>query len=205
MTDTSLAISGYHYDHAGLNGSHNYLLPTVFRLLDGLNLPAGERRLFELGCGNGSVAHELARRGWDVTGVDPRWRASRKRSAPIPTSSSTPVRPMTIWRRATANSRSSSVWKWSSTSIFPASMLQPYFHCYRGGGVRPSCPRPTTATGKTSLSRSAAKWTDISPPCGITATSSSGPCAPSRSCSKQPASTISASSESVVSRRWPRL
>jgi len=71
MTDTSLAISGYHYDHAGLNGSHNYLLPTVFRLLDGLNLPAGERRLFELGCGNGSVAHELARRGWDVTGVDP--------------------------------------------------------------------------------------------------------------------------------------
>ena len=71
MTDTSPAISGYHYDHAGLNCSHGYLLPTVFRLLDGLNLPAGERRLFELGCGNGSVAHELARRGWDVTGVDP--------------------------------------------------------------------------------------------------------------------------------------
>jgi 2-polyprenyl-3-methyl-5-hydroxy-6-metoxy-1,4-benzoquinol methylase len=71
MTDISTAISGYHYDHAGLNCSHSYLLPTVFRLLDGLNLPAGERRLFELGCGNGAVAHELARRGWDVTGVDP--------------------------------------------------------------------------------------------------------------------------------------
>ena len=64
-------LSGYRYDQASLNHSHGYLLPTVFRLLDGLNLPAGERRLFELGCGNGSVAHELARRGWDVTGVDP--------------------------------------------------------------------------------------------------------------------------------------
>lgn len=71
MTDTSPAISGYHYDHAGLNCSHGYLLPTVLRLLDGLHVPAGQRRLFEVGCGNGSVAHELTRRGWDVTGVDP--------------------------------------------------------------------------------------------------------------------------------------
>ncbi len=71
MTDMSTAISGYHYDHAGLNCSHSYLLPTVFRLLDSLNLPAGERHLFELGCGNGAVADELTRRGWDVTGVDP--------------------------------------------------------------------------------------------------------------------------------------
>lgn len=69
--DTSSAISGYHYNHAGLNCSHGYLLPTVFRLLDGLNLPADQRRLFEVGCGNGSIAHELTRRGWDVTGVDP--------------------------------------------------------------------------------------------------------------------------------------
>lgn len=64
-------ISGYSYDHAGPSHSHGYLLPTVFRLLERLNLPAGERRLFELGCGNGSVAHELSRRGWDVIGVDP--------------------------------------------------------------------------------------------------------------------------------------
>lgn len=27
--------------------------------------------LFELGCGNGSVAMKLTGRGWDVTGVDP--------------------------------------------------------------------------------------------------------------------------------------
>ncbi|HRY14892.1 MAG TPA: methyltransferase domain-containing protein [Candidatus Competibacteraceae bacterium] len=64
-------LSGYRYADSALNHSHDYLLPAVFRLLDGLNLPADQRRLFELGCGNGSVAHELTRHGWDVTGVDP--------------------------------------------------------------------------------------------------------------------------------------
>jgi 2-polyprenyl-6-hydroxyphenyl methylase/3-demethylubiquinone-9 3-methyltransferase len=64
-------ISGYRYVNAGLGHSHAYLLPTLYRLLDGLDLPDGQRRLFELGCGNGSVANVLARRGWDVTGVDP--------------------------------------------------------------------------------------------------------------------------------------
>lgn len=27
--------------------------------------------MFELGCGNGGVAHAFSLRGWDVTGVDP--------------------------------------------------------------------------------------------------------------------------------------
>lgn len=64
-------ISGYRYSNAGLSHSHDYLLPSVLRLLDELNLPGDHRRLFELGCGNGSVAQELTRRGWDLTGVDP--------------------------------------------------------------------------------------------------------------------------------------
>lgn len=34
-------------------------------------MPLERRRVFELGCGNGSVAHELRQRGFDVTGVDP--------------------------------------------------------------------------------------------------------------------------------------
>ncbi|MDG4595662.1 MAG: class I SAM-dependent methyltransferase [Candidatus Contendobacter sp.] len=71
MTDPSPNISSYRYANSELNHSHGYLLPTVLRLLDGLNLPAGERRLFELGCGNGSVAQALTQCGWDVTGVDP--------------------------------------------------------------------------------------------------------------------------------------
>lgn len=66
-----LDISGYRYTDSALNNSHGYLLLTVLRLLDEQSLPAGEKGLFELGCGNGSVAHELSRRAWDVTGVDP--------------------------------------------------------------------------------------------------------------------------------------
>ena len=66
-----LDISGYHYSGVTLSPSHDYLLPSVLRSLDDLDLPAGKKRLFELGCGNGSVARELAQRGWDVTGVDP--------------------------------------------------------------------------------------------------------------------------------------
>jgi 2-polyprenyl-6-hydroxyphenyl methylase/3-demethylubiquinone-9 3-methyltransferase len=71
MTDTTTDISGYRYTQAGLNHSHGFLLPTVLPLLDSLSARTAEKRLFELGCGNGSVANLLTQRGWDVTGVDP--------------------------------------------------------------------------------------------------------------------------------------
>lgn len=71
MATTKTDISGYRYDQDGLNHSHEYLLPAVLRLLRGLGRSTGGQRLFELGCGNGSVARELVRLGWDVTGVDP--------------------------------------------------------------------------------------------------------------------------------------
>jgi 2-polyprenyl-6-hydroxyphenyl methylase/3-demethylubiquinone-9 3-methyltransferase len=47
------------------------LWPTVFVELDRLGLPSDQRRVFEVGCGNGALAHELARQGWTVTGIDP--------------------------------------------------------------------------------------------------------------------------------------
>lgn len=65
------SISGYRYANEALSPSHDYLLPTVLKCLDGLNLPTAHKRLFELGCGNGSVAQVLAQRGWDITGIDP--------------------------------------------------------------------------------------------------------------------------------------
>jgi len=68
---TAAKISGYRYANASPGHHHDYLLPTVFETLDGLDLPAVQRRLFELGCGNRSVAHALTLRGWEVTGVDP--------------------------------------------------------------------------------------------------------------------------------------
>jgi len=66
-----LPITGYRYPHAELNASHDILLPTVQLLLNSLRIRPDERRLFEVGCGNGSVAHTLSQAGWDVTGVDP--------------------------------------------------------------------------------------------------------------------------------------
>ena len=68
------AITGYRNANAKLADSHTFLLPAVLRLMDGLDLPAAKRRLFELGCGNGSVARELTARGWDP----PRWRGSHR-------------------------------------------------------------------------------------------------------------------------------
>lgn len=68
---SAVDISGYRHTDAGLNQSHEILLPAIESLCDQLSLPDGERRLFELGCGNGSVANALTQRGWDVTGVDP--------------------------------------------------------------------------------------------------------------------------------------
>jgi 2-polyprenyl-3-methyl-5-hydroxy-6-metoxy-1,4-benzoquinol methylase len=65
-------IGGYVYENPSFNQSHQYLLPTIVRILDRFRPAIGEApRLFELGCGNGSVAHHLTTRGWDVTGVDP--------------------------------------------------------------------------------------------------------------------------------------
>lgn len=62
-------ISGYRYSDANLNHSHGYLLPAVLREL-GCIEAGTERRIFDLGCGNGSVA-VLHGDGWDVTGVKP--------------------------------------------------------------------------------------------------------------------------------------
>ena len=64
-------IIDYAYHNALLNCSHGYLLPAVTKILEDLHLSPDNQRLFELGCGNGSVANHLTEKGWDVTGVDP--------------------------------------------------------------------------------------------------------------------------------------
>jgi 2-polyprenyl-6-hydroxyphenyl methylase/3-demethylubiquinone-9 3-methyltransferase len=64
---------GYHdygYQSAGLGCSHDYLLPKVIEILDIERKNRGASRIFELGCGNGSIANELQKRGFEVQGVD---------------------------------------------------------------------------------------------------------------------------------------
>lgn len=63
------AISGYRYADGDTSCAHGYLLPAVRKELS--RLPASPRRLFDLGCGNGSVGAVLHAEGWDVEGVDP--------------------------------------------------------------------------------------------------------------------------------------
>ena len=77
-------ITGYRYADAQAGHHHAYLLPTVFKALGALALPTDERRLFELGCGNGSVAHVLSQRGWEVTGVDPSMEGIAQAKAAYP-------------------------------------------------------------------------------------------------------------------------
>jgi 2-polyprenyl-6-hydroxyphenyl methylase/3-demethylubiquinone-9 3-methyltransferase len=62
------SLSGYQYADGALNASHNYLLPAVTSILRAV-APA-PRRLFDLGCGNGSIAAELDRLGYAITGID---------------------------------------------------------------------------------------------------------------------------------------
>lgn len=63
-------ISGYEWDDSSLTCAHDYLLPNVLNELCKVNL-ISQKKLFELGCGNGSVANIFSRNGWHVTGIDP--------------------------------------------------------------------------------------------------------------------------------------
>lgn len=68
-------IDGYKYSDCNMTCAHAYLLPAVrselARLLPQIKSGAEQPRLFDLGCGNGSVASLISQDGWDVTGVDP--------------------------------------------------------------------------------------------------------------------------------------
>jgi 2-polyprenyl-6-hydroxyphenyl methylase/3-demethylubiquinone-9 3-methyltransferase len=64
-------ISGYLYENAANNISHEYLLPCVLEQLDDIGFTSAEsKRVIDVGCGNGSVAALLNSHGWSVTGID---------------------------------------------------------------------------------------------------------------------------------------
>jgi len=68
--ETTATFSGYAYEDSELNASHGYLMPALLDILASIDLSHARRSLFELGCGNGSVAAVLTQRGYQVTGVD---------------------------------------------------------------------------------------------------------------------------------------
>lgn len=66
---TEPKIDGYRWQNATCSCSHAYLVPALLNELE--RLPIEQKRIFELGCGNGSISNLLSGKGWDVTGVDP--------------------------------------------------------------------------------------------------------------------------------------
>jgi 2-polyprenyl-3-methyl-5-hydroxy-6-metoxy-1,4-benzoquinol methylase len=69
----AIGISGYGYSNAALGHEHAYLLPAVQSVLKNhfSTNTRPDKRIFDLGCGNGSVALYFAKLGYAVTGVDP--------------------------------------------------------------------------------------------------------------------------------------
>ncbi len=67
MTTETAFLESSNYTASGLRGAHAYLLPSLLSLSG--DLPP-RSRILDIGCGNGSVAAEFARRGHSVVGVD---------------------------------------------------------------------------------------------------------------------------------------
>ena len=66
-------IDGYIYKSSDFTGAHSYLLPALAKEVKAAfhSQPDQPKRLFDLGCGNGSVAGYLHDIGYEVVGVDP--------------------------------------------------------------------------------------------------------------------------------------
>jgi 2-polyprenyl-3-methyl-5-hydroxy-6-metoxy-1,4-benzoquinol methylase len=55
------------WTHDRFSGCHDYVLPVLLPILK--SLPAGAR-ILDVGCGNGSVTTEIAKRGYKMVGID---------------------------------------------------------------------------------------------------------------------------------------
>jgi 2-polyprenyl-3-methyl-5-hydroxy-6-metoxy-1,4-benzoquinol methylase len=63
-------LASYPYSDALCHTHHDYLDGQVLGVLAQLSWPVRERRVFELGCGNGSFAKVMSDHGYAVTAID---------------------------------------------------------------------------------------------------------------------------------------
>jgi 2-polyprenyl-3-methyl-5-hydroxy-6-metoxy-1,4-benzoquinol methylase len=64
-------FAGYRWPSAAPTCAHAYLWPAVRRILADGVAEGRQRRVFDLGCGNGATARLLAAEGFEAAGVDP--------------------------------------------------------------------------------------------------------------------------------------
>ncbi len=65
-------IEGFKWSHGKPTNAHGYLAPKLNSILSAERKASNKgNRLFDLGCGNGSIAALLSNQGFDVVGVDP--------------------------------------------------------------------------------------------------------------------------------------
>jgi len=67
---SDLGVPEYAYRDSRPSYSHSYLWPALVRIRE--REAAGlDKRIFEIGCGNGATANMLSHLGYEVTGIDP--------------------------------------------------------------------------------------------------------------------------------------
>lgn len=76
MTRSSPGLEAYPWPDVALGCAHRYLLPVVDDVLEQVTVPCdpkcdGNKRVLDVGCGNGSVTAWLAERGYEAVGVEP--------------------------------------------------------------------------------------------------------------------------------------
>ena len=62
-------VCEYSYTDSKATYSSSYILPSVIKLVE-QSIPSDDKRIFEIGCGNGATAHLLSDMGFEVTGID---------------------------------------------------------------------------------------------------------------------------------------
>ena len=67
MSTSSQAIVPNEYDSLSTSGCHTYVLPALFELMPAIG---PDTRILDVGCGNGSVTAQVARRGGKIRGID---------------------------------------------------------------------------------------------------------------------------------------